>query len=406
MPNFNDQHIHVTLISSQDIHTRLFPTRTIVSPVENVESNIFVPPHIHSHNQLEGLFKDDHPQYLNDERGIDLFNALITNIGLNGLQDALTISTNDTTLKCNPLILNFVGPASIDNLDPRKVNINIDTKLSSVGTGASIPKNEVDKEFFLRTLVGVDGVFVTETPDEIIIGATGNALLPYFREDITGVIGNTVTFSQPYEANFNKLNVYRNGLHLINDLSVPDIDRFTESFVDTIGIPIAVSTGEVITAIFEYDIPSATAVITGVSGSFLTVPNYVLGSNTLRVWKNGLLMNPSGLGGLQDFYTEASTTSILLGQAAIPTDIFFVEVLAQSPVFREDKDNIVGTNLPTTTPYTVGSDKVLVYRNGLLQFNSVTLGGAIDRYQEFNANNFTLEVASQSTDWWTILFRS
>ena len=46
----------------------------------------------------------------------------------------------------------------------------------------------------------------------------------------------------------------------------------------------------------------------------------------------------------------------------------------------------------------MGSQQLLVYRNGVLMLNSVSLASAVDRYQELSSTSIQLEVAATSSD--------
>lgn len=70
-----------TLRQVQTITGVLFDDKEITSPeVASVKNTYFVPYHSHKHSELTGLLNDDHPQYLTDQRGIDLFNTLVKTI--------------------------------------------------------------------------------------------------------------------------------------------------------------------------------------------------------------------------------------------------------------------------------------------------------------------------------------
>lgn len=67
-------------LDHQIIHTTLSGNRLINEPVTVVKSDIWVPDHTHNINSLSGLYTDHSPQYLNAERGTDLFNTLIEGV--------------------------------------------------------------------------------------------------------------------------------------------------------------------------------------------------------------------------------------------------------------------------------------------------------------------------------------
>jgi hypothetical protein len=99
-------------------------------------------------------------------------------------------------------------------------------------------------------------------------------------------------------------------------------------------------------------------------------------------------------------YSENTSTELTLATAAIAADVFQVYNAGVAPDFRETLTGVTGTTLtiPNSETYTVGNEKLLVFRNGLLMYNSLVLGEAVSRYQEDSATQIELEETAALTD--------
>lgn len=186
-----------------------------------------------------------------------------------------------------------------------------------------------------------------------------------------------------------------------NTMSVGDlIDRYTEPNANSINLSQAANTDEVF-AFVNHETPNPTvSLITGVTGGVLTIPTYVIGNGSLRLFRNGVLMSlNSGATGDQK-YVETSTTSVTLTVAAAVTDVFKVYISNPAPTFRVSTSVATGTviTIPGGNSYTMGNKKLLVFRNGLLLVNSLVLGNPVDRYQETSTTSITLGTAVVSGD--------
>lgn len=236
------------------------------------------------------------------------------------------------------------------------------------------------------------------------LSITGGVTQPYFVNYINGVTGTLVSTGDSYNLGTSRFSAYKNGQRLANSLSVGVAgDRYQETTATTMTLGAAIVASDVIALVNRFT-STSTSIITGVTGSVLTVPSYTTGNNSLSVYKNGVLMNRSGLGSASDQYSETSPTSITLSLAAVPSDFFIIEILT-APISRQDQSGVTGLTLTLSNPYTLGSEKLLVYRNGVLMTNSnnPSLGGAIDRYQEGTTTTLILETAAVSTDVFTYI---
>jgi len=213
-----------------------------------------------------------------------------------------------------------------------------------------------------------------------------------------------VNLNNNYSIGSNELDVFRNGVHMYSSLSIgAPIDRYMEFNYHTIELQQVPVITDVFTFVNEDSPPTFKSLITGVTGTSLTVPSYTMGSNRLRIYRNGILMNSSSKGGLVDQYTEFNSTTLNLAQAAVSSDVFVAMEMGVVSDFRYDLDGITGTIVTIPDTYTLGSEKLLVYKNGILMLNSTTLGVASDRYTETTTSSITLESAIVSTDVITVI---
>jgi hypothetical protein len=353
------------MATSQTIVFSFSEEGTIGPKVSEIPQSI-VSPHNHRHECLSGLELDSHPQYLTAGRGLELFN-------------------------------NLVGEIDV-------VGENINGK--NLGGGQEVFLNRTDDNLNFRTLIAGSGIVLTRLGNTIIIGLA--AALAYFRNNITGLAGLTLlNVGNTYEAGVQKLCSYRNGIRINNTSSVgSSITRFSEVSSTEVTIPVPSIAADVFSFIFDPQAPSGSSLQTGITGTSVGTPVYSLGSDRIRVWRNGLLMNSAGIGPSVGTYTETSTTFITLDVGLISADVVFIQVEANNPLFREDIDSITGLTVTFVNTISGGDDKLLIYRNGSLLHESTTIGDPIDRYTVTGTNTITIEVAAISTDVFTLYRRS
>ena len=109
-------------------------------------------------------------------------------------------------------------------------------------------------------------------------------------------------------------------------------------------------------------------------GTAFDVPKYELGNNSLQVFINGLLC-------VKDTHYVEKTTSTITFTSIIPKDATITAVVTTSSgatslstaiATSESRGNpIPAGQTYTTPPYTVGSDFLKVYLNGVLAVNQV-----------------------------------
>jgi hypothetical protein len=223
---------------------------------------------------------------------------------------------------------------------------------------------------------------------------------PFWRLAQDSISGTAVSFlPNVYNLGTDKLSVWRNGVHIINSASIgSNVDRYLESGSSSISLGLSVVATDVIEAINYSDTPNWRTLISTFTGSILSVPSYVMGADRIAIYRNGILMNDQGLGSSTDQYTEASISTLNLVSASTIVDVFDITFFGSSPIFRNFVTGVTGTVINTGTPYTVGNSKLLVFKNGVLMTNSLSIGTAAQQYQESGPSQVTLQVAAIVTD--------
>lgn len=164
------------------------------------------------------------------------------------------------------------------------------------------------------------------------------------------------------------------------------------------GIAVTQAGDEIVVSLSTYAVPYFANYVTGQSSSVInTGSNYNIGTNKLQVFRNGLALCLSGVvGDPIDRYLETGATEVTLGQTAVLSDILAFVHLEDAPDFKDNITGETGTQIVVST-YAVGSDRLLVYRNGKL-LNAAGLGDLVDKYNEFNTTTIELAVVASSND--------
>lgn len=315
--------------------------------------------------------------------------------GANELNDLVDVTIS--SLADNDILRFNNGTSQWENV----VDTAVQTA-SNVGGESEIFKQKTALDLEFRTIKGGDKITVTQNVDdvEISLQTAGS----YFRDDIDDQEAITLLTSQDFIMHTNTLDVYRNGKQLVNSIFInPKIDRFQEMTSNMIMLDpgdsnvLVPDSTDVFTMVGKDVKPEWKITITGRTSTVLTVPTYSTGTNNIKVWRNGVLLNNAGLGNAEDQYTESSATTITLGAALVNDDIIVVEK-STPPTSVEFRDGETGTFISGIATYTLGSDELLLYKNGVLLFNSTTLGNSFDRYQETSTTSITLEESADATD--------
>lgn len=221
---------------------------------------------------------------------------------------------------------------------------------------------------------------------------------------------DTLLIGSPYNVGTDKLDVYRNGVLMVKDnLSVSLVSRYSEVDQDSIYISKNSEVSDVFSFINESYAPNFKLNFVGFSGTKINLPPYAIGTGSLRVFRNGILMNTSGNSGAILQYSESTPYLpnywIDLAAPAVLTDVFTVIEKSVTPEFREEITGVTGTTINLSNAYTMGDELLLVFRNGVLMQNSTTLGNADNRYLEDTATSITLELAAVATDVFTFIYK-
>jgi hypothetical protein len=230
---------------------------------------------------------------------------------------------------------------------------------------------------------------------------------PFFRHYLEGVTTPEIVIPSDYDLLTGKLGAYRNGLYMAESPLVgPIAQRYVESARDAISVAPGYE-GDVDTFWTFYHLdpvkdtpPTYKIAFTGVAGTVLTIPTYPMGTDQLRIYRNGLLMNAAGVGNLALQYTEATAVSVSLAQAATADEYWVIEVAAIAPAWRDDLDGITGVDVDWTIPnvYTVGDKRLQVWKNGVLLADTVVLWTPSLQYVENGTNCIQLQTAITPDD--------
>lgn len=229
---------------------------------------------------------------------------------------------------------------------------------------------------------------------------------PYFVNYLDNLLGTSISVGNTYNQGSKKLSVYRNGLYMVRSSSgsISATERYTEYSTASILLAFGLTASDWIAFVNEDTLPVERYQANGMTGSVLTVPGYTMGNKTLRVYRNGVLMNASGLGGAADKYTETSPTTITLSLASSASDVWTFYVMGNAPTFRQDVSGLSGTVLTLPAPIMVGNERLLVFKNGVLMLNSATMATAAERYQETSPTQITLGQAAVATDVFSYIY--
>lgn len=227
----------------------------------------------------------------------------------------------------------------------------------------------------------------------------------YFYGHTDGRSGKSLPLPNRYAPNTDQLSIFRNGILSIKSYTLGSSDvRYEETSPTFITFEDLLVSDDVVSYLNTALTPKFRYYQQGVTGTVLTIPSYIVGNDGLKVWRNGVLMNTSSMGSTFDQYSETSTTQVTLAEPAVATDLFIFEDANTAPQFREDITGISGTVITLSNSYTVGDDRLLVFRNGKLLYKSTTIGDPIDRYLESGTSEITLEIAVDVTDWISVIY--
>jgi len=256
---------------------------------------------------------------------------------------------------------------------------------------------------------GTQIVFTSLIPEGRVVTIRNNVpylAKNYFVSYVSGYLGHFVNVGDVYEMANDRLMAFRNGLHIGRSAVIGSpFERYLEQSAIAVEVGGSALSDDIYTFVHQDNPPTYKIFNTGLTGPTLTIPAYVMGSGRLRVFRNGLLMNSSALGDLIDQYTEASPTSITLAVPSAADDVWLIEYASVAPTWRQDISGIVGPTLTFSSPYTVGDNKLLVWKNGILLLNTTSLGDPVDQYQETGPTTVQLQLAAEASDWFTAIYQ-
>jgi len=302
------------------------------------------------------------------------------------LDTGVTSQDEGSPLASKASTYNFVGTnIEVTQVAPGQHQVTaISSEGQNVGAGeGSVFKQRSGLNFQFRKIRGGPGIFVLQDGDDIVISLADSSYFRQFRSNLSGTL---ITSAGLYDLGTGKLTAYRNGLRLINTNSVGDaIDQYQED-ASRVKISLALTANLADWfGFFHSDTqPAWTQLYDGASYigvSVLTTPSYLMASDRLRVFRNGLLLNTDGNGPATARYSETSTTSITLDSPLSATDWISIDYEGLAPLFKEEVMGFAGLTMNLANQYTVGSNRLFVYRNGLL-LNDVAMSSAVTQYTE------------------------
>lgn len=234
---------------------------------------------------------------------------------------------------------------------------------------------------------------------------TSASVQPLFLNYIIGQNAEQVPAGHIYNVGTDRLQVWRNGQAINKSASVGlAFTRYLEDSNNAINLGEDANPDEVFTFFNTTGTAPTVSLITGVTGTVLTIPTYTTGNGSLRVYKNGKLLSPNLTAPTALKYAETSTTSITLATAAVAPDVFKVYISGTAPAFREIQTGITGTSVTGISTYVMANKRLMVFKNGFLMYNSTVLGAAANRYQEASTTSITLSVAAISGDLFEFIY--
>ena len=222
------------------------------------------------------------------------------------------------------------------------------------------------------------------------------------------------TLSWRSDINFLDTEVNING-----NIQVPNVDYIklsstTIQFIDDVAAPRLINAGAIVTvrvATPNIDTPLPprpyfVEYVESTVGMSVTLANeYDPTKTRLSAFRNGLYMvNSPFIGSLVDRYAEQDRKSILTGVTSVASDVYAFVNQNLTPGFKRVNSGVTGTVLTIPT-YTIGSKKLIVWRNGLAMTTSI-FGLAAERYTESSPTTVTLADAAVLTDWFAFENRS
>jgi len=267
------------------------------------------------------------------------------------------------------------------------------------GLGKDFRKNSETQVEFAYTVP--NGVVVTARKPNPFLSRL------HFIQYKVSIIGDIISTAKPYTMGTDQLGVYKNGVCLVNSTTIGEADdRYQEATPMTVYPESASLLTDVWGFLHKNIAPIYKSIQDGLSTSVITVPSYTMSVDRLLVFRDGYLLNKSSYGVGNEYFSETSETSITLGAVAVASEYYIFEYLAEAPTWSEDITGVTGGTLTFSGSYTLGTDRLLLYKNGKLMYDSTTVGTAAERYQQNNPTSVTLGAAAIASDIFTAILLS
>ena len=213
----------------------------------------------------------------------------------------------------------------------------------------------------------------------------------YFRTELKGIVGSALFLGHEYTPGSCRLSVYRNGVLLNHSMFTGnEVSRYFEQSPQVVELATPAAAEDVFTAAYSDRRPIYRMVVSALSGSTLRTPPYLMGTDRLKVWRNGILLNKIGAT-TDNSYVETSPTEITLAAPLSPVDVVSMEISQDAPIWREDITGVEGTVINFESAYTRGNNHLYVWRIGfLMSVSGVGDAPSVDKYFETGASSITL----------------
>ena len=228
---------------------------------------------------------------------------------------------------------------------------------------------------------------------------------PLFVNLITGQNGSGIGVGHIYNRVSSlfaeRLQVYRNGVNLFRGTAGTADQRYSEDSNASILLELPAEPSDVFSMV-NMEGPDAMvqiqSMLTGVTT--LTIPTYTMGNQSLKIYRNGVLMSNDPMTPMESKYTEATINTVTLAEASLAADVFKI-VIGNAPSSYSWQTGITVANL--TVPNVGASpQRLMVFKNGALLINSSSLGTAAERYTMSGATTVVLGEDAINSDFFAI----
>jgi len=191
----------------------------------------------------------------------------------------------------------------------------------------------------------------------------------------------SVYASNSYNLGSDRLDVFRNGvLMLYTKLCGSAIDQYQEESSQSIYLNLHAQSSDVFTFINkDYRVLSRGQIYNQSGLTVIPVPVYTVGTNSLLLYRNGLLMNMYHMYSGSLKYTELTQNAVELEQPLSESDVITF-IVSEFVGTRSDVMGYGGNVFLSFTGLS-NNEKLSFYKNGVLMIESTTLGSPGSRYR-------------------------